>query len=149
MIEAKKIKRKCFTSLLDCVLYYNLLGENSKNSIASIVIEDSREKLSFTYSFIPDWIFDDNNSYNISKSNSIKVIEKEIEWPISDHLYNKTIVAYFNDPLLPIALKEWINKPNNTKYLHMYESSIPSWAILMPAYGLFYRAYMKSFKLGI
>jgi len=42
-----------------------------------------------------------------------------------------TIVAYFDDPIFPYALKELLNAKENNKLLRIYEASLPSWTIVL------------------
>ena len=46
-------------------------------------------------------------------------------------LKDLTIVAYFDDPILPYALKELINMPTNKTLLRLYEASLPSWTVVL------------------
>ena len=46
-------------------------------------------------------------------------------------LKDLTIIAYFDDPVLPYALKEVINVPANKELLKLYEASLPSWTVVM------------------
>lgn len=46
-------------------------------------------------------------------------------------LKNLTFVAYFDDPILPYALKEVLNIPGNKRLLKLYEASLPSWSVVL------------------
>jgi hypothetical protein len=53
-----------------------------------------------------------------------------------------TVVAYFDDPILPYALKETINLPNHKNLLRLYESSLPSWTVVLAQYG-YYKPWFR------
>jgi len=53
-----------------------------------------------------------------------------------------TIVAYFDDPILPYALKEVINIPDNKDLLKLYEASLPSWTVVLAQYG-YYKPWFR------
>jgi hypothetical protein len=53
-----------------------------------------------------------------------------------------TIVAYFDDPILPYALKEVINVPENKDLLKLYEASLPSWTVVLAQYG-YYKPWFR------
>ncbi len=53
-----------------------------------------------------------------------------------------TIVAYFDDPILPYALKEVINIPENKELLKLYEASLPSWTVVLAQYG-YYKPWFR------
>ena len=55
----------------------------------------------------------------------------------------RTIVAYFEDPILPYFMKKLVRNPDNTFLLRKYERGIPSWAVFLPSYGLPYRPWMR------
>jgi len=57
-------------------------------------------------------------------------------------LKDLTIVAYFNDPVLPLALKEVINSPCNKELLRLYEASLPSWTVVLAQYG-YYKPWFR------
>ena len=42
-----------------------------------------------------------------------------------------TIIAYFDDPVLPYALKELLNMEENKRLLKLYEASLPSWTVVL------------------
>jgi hypothetical protein len=46
-------------------------------------------------------------------------------------LKDLTIIAYFDDPILPYALKETLNLKENKRLLMLYEASLPSWTIVL------------------
>jgi len=46
-------------------------------------------------------------------------------------LKDLTVIAYFDDPGLPYALKEVINMPCNKELLKLYEASLPSWTVVL------------------
>lgn len=58
-------------------------------------------------------------------------------------MQNVTLVAYFDDPLLPYLVREILRKPENKRLLMHYERGIPSWAVFLPSYGLPYRSWMR------
>mmetsp|Transcript_17888 Transcript_17888/g.17869 ORF Transcript_17888/g.17869 Transcript_17888/m.17869 type:complete len:129 (+) Transcript_17888:575-961(+) len=65
--------------------------------------------------------------------------EYEIHKDEGKEFKNKTIVAYFDDPVFPFFIRDIIRKPENSNLLKMYERGIPSWAVFLPSYGLPYR----------
>jgi hypothetical protein len=52
------------------------------------------------------------------------------------------VVAYFEDPILPYALKEVVNAPQNQELLRLYEASLPSWTIVLAQYG-YYKPWFR------
>lgn len=46
-------------------------------------------------------------------------------------LKDLSIIAYFDDPILPYVLKEVINRPENKYLLRLYEASVPSWTVVL------------------
>lgn len=52
------------------------------------------------------------------------------------------MIAYFDDPLLPFALKEVINIPKNKNLLKLYEASLPSWTVVLAQYG-YYKPWFR------
>lgn len=46
-------------------------------------------------------------------------------------LKDLTIIAYFDDPIIPYALKELINIPSNKNLLLLYEAALPSWTVIL------------------
>ncbi|CAG9325343.1 unnamed protein product [Blepharisma stoltei] len=69
--------------------------------------------------------------------------EYEIHKDEGKEFKNKTIVAYFDDPVFPFFIRDVIRKPENSNLLKMYERGIPSWAVFLPSYGLPYRPWMR------
>ena len=57
-------------------------------------------------------------------------------------LKDLTIVAYFDDPILPYAFKEVINIPANKDLLKLYEASLPSWTVVLAQYG-YYKPWFR------
>jgi hypothetical protein len=57
-------------------------------------------------------------------------------------LKDLTIVAYFDDPILPFALKEVINMREKKQLLRLYEASLPSWTVVLAQYG-FYKPWLR------
>lgn len=53
-----------------------------------------------------------------------------------------TIVAYFDDPIFPYALKETVNLPVNKPLLKHYEATLPSWTVVLAQYG-FYKPWIR------
>jgi hypothetical protein len=74
---------------------------------------------------------------------NIKNAEKEDNGKKKQELLNLTVICYFDDPILPYALRDLINKKKNQKLMNLYETSIPGWSIFMPAYGFYYRPWMR------
>ena len=46
-------------------------------------------------------------------------------------LKDLSVIAYFDDPLLPFAFKELINIPKHKNLLKLYEASLPSWTVVL------------------
>lgn len=65
--------------------------------------------------------------------------EYEIHKDEGKEFKNRTIVAYFEDPVFPFFMKDLIKQSENSNLLKMYERGIPSWAVFLPSYGLPYR----------
>lgn len=61
-----------------------------------------------------------------------------------EEIYNQTLVAYFDDPVIPFFFRDLVKNPENKHLLRMYERGIPSWAVFLPSYGLPYRPWMRS-----
>lgn len=61
-----------------------------------------------------------------------------------EEMRNQTLVAYFDDPVIPFYFRDLVKKPENKQLLRMYERGIPSWAVFLPSYGLPYRPWMRS-----
>lgn len=52
--------------------------------------------------------------------------------PIDERiLKDLTLIAYFDDPVFPYALKEILNIKENKPLLRLYEASLPSWTIVL------------------
>ena len=47
------------------------------------------------------------------------------------YLKDLTIIAYFDDPIFPYAMKEMLNLKENKRLLRLYEASLPSWTIVL------------------
>ncbi|MEW5299613.1 MAG: hypothetical protein WDW36_002609 [Sanguina aurantia] len=61
--------------------------------------------------------------------------------PSAQH-YSRTLVIGFRDPLLPQALRHFVQ--SDMRLLKLYESGIPSWAVLLPSYGIWYRPWLRT-----
>jgi hypothetical protein len=61
-----------------------------------------------------------------------------------EEIRNQTLVAYFDDPVIPFYFRDLVKKPENKQLLRMYERGIPAWAVFLPSYGLPYRPWMRS-----
>jgi len=57
-------------------------------------------------------------------------------------LSDLTLIAYFDDPIFPFALKEILNNKENKQLLLLYEASLPSWTIVLAQYG-YYRPWFR------
>eukprot|EP00899_Mesostigma_viride_P009282 jgi/Mesvir1/18355/Mv14251-RA.1 len=70
-------------------------------------------------------------------------------WTVRAASYrNKTAIFTFSDPHLPCALRAVV-EPNEV-LLKLYEGGLPSWAVFLPSYGLYYRpCFRKIFRLFI
>jgi hypothetical protein len=80
--------------------------------------------------------FDDQiRSFNEEELTEVRVLDERV-------LKDLTIVAYFDDPILPYALKEVINVPANKKLLRLYEASLPSWTVVLAQYG-YYKPWFR------
>ncbi|CAI2384286.1 unnamed protein product [Moneuplotes crassus] len=58
---------------------------------------------------------------------------------------NVTVQGYFDDPLLPYRMREVIVMKKNKKLLRHYETSLPSWTVVMATYG-YYRPSFRKFQ---
>jgi hypothetical protein len=54
------------------------------------------------------------------------------------------IQAYFDDPLLPFFMQSLVKREENKRILRLYEAGLPSWAVFLPSYGLYYRPWMRT-----
>eukprot|EP00873_Tetraselmis_striata_P006725 jgi/Tetstr1/426989/TSEL_017196.t1 len=61
---------------------------------------------------------------------------------VSEAYYNRTVVLHFSNPLFPLALESVFG--SDERLLHLYESGLPSWAVFMPTYGIWYRPWMRT-----
>lgn len=57
---------------------------------------------------------------------------------------NIMLLAYFDDPLIPYFMQGLVKREGNKRLLRMYENGLPSWAVFLPSYGLFYRPWMRT-----
>ncbi|GFH31272.1 uncharacterized protein HaLaN_30279, partial [Haematococcus lacustris] len=48
----------------------------------------------------------------------------------------------FRDPHVPPMLRDFVK--SDMRLLKLYESGLPSWAVLLPCYGLWYRPWMRT-----
>ena len=58
---------------------------------------------------------------------------------------NVTVQAYFDDPLLPYRMREVIMMAENRPLLLQYETSLPSWAVVMATYA-YYQPWFRKFQ---
>ena len=58
---------------------------------------------------------------------------------------NVTVQGYFDDPILPYRMREVIVMKENKKLLRHYETSLPSWTVVMATYA-FYRPSFRKFQ---
>ena len=58
---------------------------------------------------------------------------------------NVTVQAYFDDPLLPYRMREVIMMKENKQLLLHYETSLPSWAVVMATYA-YYQPWFRKFQ---
>ncbi|KAK9820431.1 hypothetical protein WJX72_010299 [[Myrmecia] bisecta] len=63
-------------------------------------------------------------------------------WTVPSHIFEcRTVIFQFTDPFVPSVLRPAIQ--SNERLLKLYESGLPAWAMFMPAYGLWYRPWMR------
>jgi hypothetical protein len=53
------------------------------------------------------------------------------------------LIAHFEDPGISIALKDILSDPANKKLLLKYETSLPSWTVVMAQYTGYYRPWQR------
>ena len=54
-----------------------------------------------------------------------------------------TIIAHFEDPAVPQALKELMYKDENNRLMALYEESLPTWTIELASNTPLYRSWMR------
>jgi hypothetical protein len=56
----------------------------------------------------------------------------------------RTITAEFTDPHVPCVLAPVFKQDSHEQLLRMYESGLPTWAMFLPSYGMYYRPWVRS-----
>ncbi|KAJ9533736.1 hypothetical protein QJQ45_026808 [Haematococcus lacustris] len=55
---------------------------------------------------------------------------------------SRTVIMQFRDPHVPPMLRDFVK--SDMRLLKLYESGLPSWAVFLPCYGLWYRPWMRT-----
>lgn len=77
-----------------------------------------------------------DSSGNVSESKEELVnFETEIK--------DKTLIGYFDDPILPYAFHRLIHHEKNKRLLNIYEESIPAWCTFLASYGFPYKPWLR------
>ena len=99
---------------------------------------------------IPSKSSSDDNERRLPSADEPTDKESE-QAPNSSHAVNKTyvyrtITAEFTSPHVPCVLGAVFKQHTrqSERLLKMYESGLPSWAMFLPSYGMYYRPWMRS-----
>ena len=88
--------------------------------------------------FKPAAVGGDNDSSRASSSSRASTTAPATASCVFLH---RTIIACFDDPDLPAALRRKVT--SRQRLLRLYESGLPPWALLLPSFGFYYRPYLR------
>ena len=139
--EVRKCKKLWFPNLDSLFSYYNfpIHGGNGKNLYQPILNKrHDRILVNRVYPF-------DGESLGRLSNKLIRRRSSIVYLPLEEIITNFTLLGYFEDPILPFAMKQLFNTQRRANKLLMtkYESLIPTWAIYLPYYGIPYRPWVR------
>lgn len=121
----------------------NIINENHKELVYSAMRPPEMSQISAESSKSAK--SEDLNSHQKVDMGEINPLNKEellLNERIIPHI---TALGYFDDPLLPYRMREVIMLKENKQLLRHYETSLPSWTVVMAQYA-YYRPSFRKFQ---
>jgi len=84
--------------------------------------------------------------HRLSFTKELSKLEEKKSLMLNERIIKQvTVQGYFDDPMLPYRMREVIVLNQNKQLLRHYETSLPSWAVVMATYG-YYRPSFRKFQ---
>ncbi|CDW84397.1 UNKNOWN [Stylonychia lemnae] len=81
--------------------------------------------------------------FKVTEENLADLSFDNLPLQVNENLDVKSInIAYFDDPILPYALREVVNKKQNRALFLMHEAPIPQWTVLLAQFG-YYKPWIR------